>query len=109
MGMTSDREPDARLDCCGLYCPQPVIRTRKALLSGDSVLTIVDNETAQHNVTRMAAKQGFAVSAETRADGIYLAIARSAAVRPATPGRVAAVMVKVGDKVAVGDPLISVA
>lgn len=80
------------VDARGLPCPQPVIRTRKALQSGDSVLTIVDNETAQHNVTRMAEKQGCTVSAETRADDIYLAIARSAeapvtvAHAPATPG-----------------------
>ena len=48
----------------GLPCPQPVIMTRNALQEGDAVTTIVDNETAQHNVTRMAEKAGCTVQAE---------------------------------------------
>jgi selenium metabolism protein YedF len=38
------------------------------------VTTIVDNETARQNVTRMAEKSGAAVAVEARADGIYLHI-----------------------------------
>jgi selenium metabolism protein YedF len=41
---------------------------------GTSVLIIVDNETAQKNVTRMAEKSGATVEAEVRPDGIYLQI-----------------------------------
>ncbi|RLC64351.1 MAG: sulfurtransferase-like selenium metabolism protein YedF [Chloroflexota bacterium] len=40
---------------------------------------MVDNETAQHNVTRMAEKAGCTVRAEERDDGIYLHIARGEA------------------------------
>jgi selenium metabolism protein YedF len=50
--------------------------TRSALQEGDAVTTIVDNETAQHNVTRMAEKAGCTVQAEERDDGIYLYITR---------------------------------
>jgi len=64
------------VDARGLACPQPVIRTRNALLETSSILTIVDNETAQQNVTRMAEKAGAAVQAEPRPDGIYLRITR---------------------------------
>jgi TusA-related sulfurtransferase len=42
------------VDALGVPCPQPVIRTRDALRAGVAVTTIVDNETSQHNVTRVA-------------------------------------------------------
>lgn len=67
------------VDARGLSCPQPVILTRRALKSGDwPIVTVVDSETSQHNVTRMAAKQGYRVEAETREDGIYLTIGSEA-------------------------------
>ena len=82
----------AIVDARGLACPQPVIRTRDALRAGDAVTTIVDNETSQHNVTRMAEKAGFAVRAEKRDDGIYVHIGRpDVTLRPADqPAAVAA-------------------
>jgi selenium metabolism protein YedF len=64
------------VDARGLACPQPVIQTRKALGQSAVVTTIVDNETAQQNVTRMAQKGGGTVQAEVREDGIYLHIRR---------------------------------
>jgi len=64
------------VDARGLPCPQPVIMTRNALQESSEVMTIVDNETAQHNVTRMAEKAGCKVRVEKRDDGIYLHIAR---------------------------------
>ncbi|HUX75893.1 MAG TPA: sulfurtransferase-like selenium metabolism protein YedF [Anaerolineae bacterium] len=63
------------VDARGLPCPQPVILTRKALQEDEMVTTIVDNETAQKNVTRMAEKAGATVRAERRDDGIYLHVA----------------------------------
>jgi selenium metabolism protein YedF len=74
------------VDARGLACPQPVIRTRDALNAGNAVTTIVDNETSQHNVTRMAEKAGFAVRAEKRDDGIYPDIRRpDMTLQPAAP------------------------
>ena len=67
------------VDARGLPCPQPVINTRKALAEADQVTTIVDNETAQHNVTRMAEKAGCTVRVEQRDDGIYLHISKGEA------------------------------
>ena len=60
------------VDARGLACPQPVILTRKALQESDAVTTIVDNETAKSNVSRMAAKQGYQVDVEEREDGFYV-------------------------------------
>lgn len=65
------------VDARGLACPQPVIETRNALLEHERVEVIVDNETAQYNVTRMAEKTGCQVTATFRAEGIYLNITRS--------------------------------
>jgi selenium metabolism protein YedF len=62
------------VDARGLACPQPVILTRRALEGADSVTTIVDNETARHNVSRMAERAGYTVEVEEQDDGIYLHI-----------------------------------
>jgi selenium metabolism protein YedF len=64
------------VDARGLECPQPVILTRNALQEFDAVMTIVDNETAQHNVTRMAEKSGATVQSDEREDGVYLNISK---------------------------------
>jgi len=64
------------VDARGLPCPQPVIRTRDAMEKNSEVVTIVDSETAQMNVTRMAEKSGAVVEAEKREDGIRLTITR---------------------------------
>ena len=70
------------VDTRGMACPQPVVRTRRALKTEDKVVAIVDNETSQHNVTRMAQKRGYTVQVETHDDGIYLHIGRDASAAP---------------------------
>ena len=62
------------VDARGLPCPQPVIMTRNALRESDAVTTIVDNETARHNVTRMAERAGYTVQVEQRNEDTYLQI-----------------------------------
>jgi len=48
------------INCSGLNCPEPVLRTREALSKyPDSAISIlVDNETARENVLRFVQKQG---------------------------------------------------
>lgn len=60
------------LDCRGLACPEPVLRTRAALASEGvtELLVIVDNEAARGNVSRYATTHGYAV-AEGARDGAY--------------------------------------
>ena len=78
------------VDARSLPCPQPVIMTRRALRESDSVMVIVDNETARHNVTRMSERAGYRVRIEERDDGICLHITKEgtpleeATSRPAT-------------------------
>ena len=47
------------IDCTGLTCPQPVIKTKDALEQGAGYLrVIVDNEASRDNVTRFARSRG---------------------------------------------------
>ncbi|MGB3903975.1 MAG: sulfurtransferase-like selenium metabolism protein YedF [Anaerolineae bacterium] len=68
------------VDCRGLECPQPVILTRKAMAETEAVTTIVDNDTAKMNVSRMASKQGYSVEVEEKDDGIHLHLIKDDAV-----------------------------
>lgn len=102
---------DIILDARGLPCPQPVINTRNALQSNDTVTTIVDNETSQHNVTRMAEKSGYIVQPEKREDGIYLHISKEASEQSkptpkptSTPPDGPLVLVIPADQMGRGDP-----
>jgi len=80
------------VDCRGLACPQPVIKTKTAMAAGAAEITsIVDSETSASNVTRMAQKAGWAVRQERQADGaIHICLTRpgdapAAAAPPAVP------------------------
>jgi selenium metabolism protein YedF len=64
------------IDARGLSCPQPVILTKKALQDHSEIVVIVDNETAQENVKRMALSQGCEVTIERREGDILLAISK---------------------------------
>ena len=62
--MSEDREIKI-IDCAGLTCPQPVIRTKDALEQGAGCLqVIVDNEASRDNVTRFARSRGCEVTVE---------------------------------------------
>ena len=66
------------IDARGLACPHPVVLTKKALEEAEEVTTIVDNETAKENVSRLAASQGCQVSIEEKEGGIYLHLTKTA-------------------------------
>jgi len=59
------------IDAKGLACPEPVIRTKKALDVCDDVTVLVDNETALENVKRLASSSGCAVDIKEEAGGIF--------------------------------------
>ena len=67
------------VDARNLPCPQPVILTIKALEEGDEVTTIVDNEGALENVSRLGDSRGCKVTVERKADGIYLTLVKKGA------------------------------
>ncbi len=59
------------IDNCGLSCPEPVLRTIKALAENPlGLISVVDNEAARENVIRMAKNEGFSARWEEE-KGLY--------------------------------------
>lgn len=51
-----------KIDTSGLSCPEPVLKTKKAIKSSPSKIeVIVDNETALQNVTRFLKNSNYKV------------------------------------------------
>jgi selenium metabolism protein YedF len=59
------------LDCRNIACPEPVIRTKKALdaMTGGTLIVMVNSEEARQNVLRFAQGQGCSVKASEK-DGV---------------------------------------
>ena len=89
------------VDARGLACPQPVIRTRKAMQETDQVVTLVDNESAVTNVSRMAEKAGWAVSVTADGPDFRIEMARDSA-------RPEAAVLPTGRTEVAGGPLVLV-
>ena len=64
------------VDARGMDCPHPVILTKRALEETDRIITIVDNETACENVSRLAENQGCWLVVQRHDDGIYLQLTK---------------------------------
>jgi tRNA 2-thiouridine synthesizing protein A len=64
-------KPDAVLDCTGLFCPEPIFRTRVALddMEKGQVLEVTaDDPAAEEDLKRLAKRLGHEVL-EVRKDG----------------------------------------
>ncbi len=55
----------------GLACPEPVIRTKKALETDNDVTVFVDNTTAVENIKRLASSMNCSVDIKEESGGIY--------------------------------------
>ena len=57
---------DKTLDCRGLACPNPVLRTKELIDRGEvtQLTVLVDNPAAQENVSRLLQRAGFQVKVE---------------------------------------------
>ncbi len=68
------------LDCRAHKCPQPVVETRKKLLSapGEPLTVLVGDATARENVSRMARSQGYGVKESTTEGGFALELSPGA-------------------------------
>jgi len=62
------------IDARNLACPQPVVLTKKALENTNEVTTIVDNDVAKDNVSKLAQNEGCSVNVEQKDGGIYLTL-----------------------------------
>lgn len=60
------------LDCLGLPCPQPVLRTKDCLEQGAlAVEVLVDNEASRNNIVRFAQSRGHQVESIDQPPGQY--------------------------------------
>lgn len=64
------------VDTRGLNCPQPVILTRQALIDSevDEVVTIVDNETALENVSKLVNSLRLTANVDEKGGQFYISI-----------------------------------
>jgi len=67
-----------QIDARGLACPGPVIRSKEAMEKspGEEVVTLVDNEAARENVSRLAKKMGYQVTVQERGADFQLTMVR---------------------------------
>lgn len=66
-----------KVDARSLSCPEPVIRAKNAMESGDKEYEIlVDNVVAKENVSRFATHQGYQVQATEQGDDILLKLTK---------------------------------
>ena len=67
------------IDLRGLKCPEPVIRTKKALedLDDDIIVSIVDNVTAKENVIRLVSNLNLKYEIEEKDNCFYISIEKT--------------------------------
>ena len=57
-------KPDKKLDCIGLYCPEPIFRTRMALdelEKGQTLEVRADDPAAEEDLKRLAERLGYEI------------------------------------------------
>ena len=92
------------LDCRGLACPGPVLKTMDAVEKDapDTLAVTVDDQAARENVTRLLNGKGYSVSAEAGPDGVVLSATRTGTPTPSAEPCAAAVSQALGtDKITV--------
>ena len=74
-----------QLDCRGLACPQPVMRSRDAVAGGAQALEVlVDNEPARENLRRFFEGRGFSVAVNQEGPDCWRISATAGHAAPAT-------------------------
>jgi selenium metabolism protein YedF len=70
---------EKQLDCRGLACPNPVIKTKEIIDQGDvrQLTVLVDNAAAQENVSRFLQRAGFQVTVAGQGDAFAIAGSRA--------------------------------
>ena len=59
--LSPQKKPDRELDCLGLYCPEPVFRTRQEidkLAVGQVLEVIADDPAAEEDIKRLVKRLG---------------------------------------------------
>jgi tRNA 2-thiouridine synthesizing protein A len=64
MDLSRDAEPKRRIDCVGLYCPEPLFQTREnidVIEVGEILEVITDDPAAEEDISRFAKRAGHEV------------------------------------------------
>ncbi|MEW6202087.1 MAG: sulfurtransferase TusA family protein [bacterium] len=70
----SDRQTVRILDCLGLYCPEPLFRTRQemdSLDSGEVLEVLADDPAAEEDLRRFAERTGNRLFKSLRENGVF--------------------------------------
>lgn len=66
------------VDARGLLCPEPVVRTQRAVKDGlDELTVLVDAQAAKENVTRFAESRGYTVLVQQEGLDYTLSLCRA--------------------------------
>ena len=60
--MSNQTKPDKNLDCVGLYCPEPVFRTRQELdklAIGEILEVTADDPASEEDIPRLVKRLGY--------------------------------------------------
>ena len=70
---------ETTLDCRGLACPNPVIKTKELIDQGDvrQLTVLVDNPAAQENVSRFLQRAGYETKTEAQGDSFAITGSRT--------------------------------
>ena len=106
--------PETTLDCRGLACPNPVIRTKELIDRGEvqQLTVLVDNAAAQENVSRFLQRAGFEVKVEGQGEAWAVTGARAEAgpcevfVEPAAEAQVKILVLMGADRLGRGDDVL---
>ena len=71
--MSSEVKPDRTLDCIGLFCPEPVFRTRLELdrMANNQILEVIaDDPAAEDDIKSLVKRIGYEVLRVEKHEGI---------------------------------------
>ena len=69
------------VDCIGLYCPMPIVRTREALLEmgiGQVLEMVADDPSVEGDMQTWSARSGHPIIEATRNGAVYRFLVRKA-------------------------------
>jgi TusA-related sulfurtransferase len=72
--MTSHRKSDHTLDCVGLYCPEPVFRTRKqldAMAIGEILEILADDPASEEDIKSLVKRIGYELLTITKEGTVF--------------------------------------
>ena len=73
--MSNETKPDKNLDCVGLYCPEPVFRTRQELdqlAVGEILEVTADDPASEEDIPRLVKRLGHQLIEKREENGEFI-------------------------------------